>query len=266
MGQASCFCRRRRKRVTEIKKFFGEDEDKFGHGTHVTAIAAGRGGKPGDNNSINTLKDYQGVAPGADIIAVAVLDKNGTGSTSKLIEAIDWVYSKRTERNIRVVNMSLGTPAVESYTTDPLCVAVRKLTSAGIVVVAAAGNNGKDANGQKLYGAIHSPGNDPTVITVGATNTFGTDSRSDDGIATYSSRGPTRSFKMVNGVKKYDHLIKPDLVAPGNKIISAESKTNTLLSTNPQLNVDVNGSKDEYQLMYLSGTSMATPVVAEQPL
>ena len=90
--------------------------------------------------------------------------------------------------------MSLGTPAIETWRNDPLCRAVRQLTAAGIVVVAAAGNNGKNAAGQKLYGAIHSPGNDPTVITVGATNTFGTDERSDDGIATYSSRGPTRSF------------------------------------------------------------------------
>jgi len=222
------------KRVVEHKEFAtGGGEDKFGHGTHVTAIAAGRGGKPGDANSINVLKDYQGVAPEAKIIAVRVLDNEGKGSTAKVIEAINWVYSKRIERNIRVVNMSLGTPAIESYTTDPLCVAVRKLTAAGIVVVAAAGNNGKDAAGNKIYGAIHSPGNDPTVLTVGATNTFNTDSRSDDAIATYSLRGPTRSFKMVNGVKKYDHLIKPDLVAPGNKIVAAKSKDNGLTASNP---------------------------------
>jgi subtilisin family serine protease len=68
------------------------------------------------------------------------------------------------------------------------------LTAAGIVVVAA-GNNGKDAARNKVYGAIHSLSNAPTVITVGATNTFGTDSRTDDKIATFSSRGPTRSFK-----------------------------------------------------------------------
>jgi hypothetical protein len=91
---------------------------------------------------------------------------------------------------------------------------------------AAAGNNGKDSLGNKVYGAIHSPGNDPTVITAGTANTFGTDSREDDKIATYSSRGPTRSYKAVNGVKQYDHLIKPDLVAPGNKIVAASSKDN----------------------------------------
>src|SRR2546421_256121 len=83
---------------------------------------------------------------------------------------------------------------------------------------AAAGNNGKNNAGQKIYGAIHSPGDEPAVITVGAANTYGTDARADDGVATYSSRGPTRgSWLDVAGVRHYDSLIKPDLVAPGNK-------------------------------------------------
>ena len=85
-------------------------------------------------------------------------------------------------------------PAIDSYKNDPLCRAVRTLVDSGIVVVAAAGNDGKDANGTKIYGRIHSPGNEPSAITVGAVNTFGTDGRNDDGIATYSSRGPTRSY------------------------------------------------------------------------
>ena len=96
------------------------------------------------------------------------------------------------DEHIRVVNLSLGTPAVESWRNDPLCRAVRQLTAAGMVVVAAAGNNGKTSAGQKIYGAIHSPGNDPTVITVGAANTFGTDARNDDGVTTYSSRRAER--------------------------------------------------------------------------
>ena len=60
----------------------------------------------------------------------------------------------RTKYNIRVVNMSLGAPAVDSYKIDPLCLAVRRLVDAGVVVVAAAGNNGKGANRQKIYGQI----------------------------------------------------------------------------------------------------------------
>ena len=120
--------------------------------------------------------------------------------------------------------MSLGAPAIDSYKNDPMCRAARALVDAGIVVVAAAGNNGKDANGKKVYGQIHSPGNEPSVITVGAANTFGTDSHADDVVASYSSRGPTRSsYTDENGVKHYDNLIKPDLVAPGNKLIFAES-------------------------------------------
>jgi serine protease AprX len=82
--------------------------------------------------------------------------------------------------NVRVVNISLGAPAIDSYENDPVCIAVRRLYHLGIVVVCAAGNDGKNALGQKVYGQIHSPGNEPSAITVGATNTFGTDSRADD--------------------------------------------------------------------------------------
>ena len=92
------------------------------------------------------------------------------------------------------------------------------------MVVAAAGNDGKDVLGHKIYGQIHSPGNEPSAITVGAANTFGTDARADDGVATYSSRGPTRGYWAdASGVQHYDNSIKPDLVAPGNKLISAEA-------------------------------------------
>src|SRR5207245_6820117 len=134
--------------------------------------------------------------------------------------------------NIRIVNMSLGTPAVSTYKNDPVCRAARALVDAGIVVVAAAGNNGKDANGRKIYGQIHSPGNEPSVITVGAANTFGTDARSDDTVTTYTSRGPTRSYWTdPDNTRHYDNLIKPDLVAPGNKIVGAAATANYLLAT-----------------------------------
>src|SRR5436305_5929137 len=105
--------------------------------------------------------------------------------------------------------MSLGAPAIDSYTYDPVCRAVRKLVDAGIVVLAAAGNNGVNSAGQKIYGQIHSPGNEASAITVGAVNTFGTDERSDDVVTTFSSRGPTRSSSIdAEGIKHYDHLIK----------------------------------------------------------
>jgi serine protease AprX len=112
--------------------------------------------------------------------------------------------------------MCLGMSAVESYKYDPLCRAVRRLSNSGILVFAADGNNGKDHDGNKIYGLIHSPGNEPSAITVGASNTFQTDERKDDGVATYSSRGPTRSYWTdESGVNHHDNLLKPDLVAPG---------------------------------------------------
>ena len=81
---------------------------------------------------------------------------------------------------------------MESYLQDPLCQAVEQAWKAGIVVVVAAGNYGRDnSNNNNGYGTITAPGNDPYVITVGAMKTMGTPSRSDDLIATYSSKGPT---------------------------------------------------------------------------
>src|SRR5205085_8867594 len=114
------------------------------------------------------------------------LNANGNGSVSSVLAALNWVLANQTRYKIRVVNMSLGTPAVTSYSDDPICVAARRLVDAGVVVVAAAGNDGKDDEGQPVYGRIHSPGIEPSVITVGCSNTLGTDSRADDAVATYS--------------------------------------------------------------------------------
>ncbi|HLL99896.1 MAG TPA: S8 family serine peptidase, partial [Pyrinomonadaceae bacterium] len=168
-------------RVVVNRDFTGEGrtDDPYGHGTHVAATAAG-------NGRISNAA-YIGIAPNAKLINLRVLDRNGVGKTSSLLSAIDWVLANRTTYNIRVVNMSLGGVAVDSYKNDPVCKAVRKLVDAGIVAVAAAGNNGKNSSGQKLYGHIHSPGNEPSAITVGASNTFGTDVRSDDAVTTYRS-------------------------------------------------------------------------------
>jgi serine protease AprX len=243
-------------RIAFSKDFTGESrtDDPYGHGTHVTSLAAGNGQV--SNGS------YRGVASAAKIVNLRVLNSQGKGTVSSLLAAIDWLKANRTTYNIRVVNMSLGTAAVDSYTADPLCLAVRGLVDAGVVVVAAAGNEGRDGAGNKVYGQIHSPGIDPSVITVGAANTFGTDARNDDDVTTYSSRGPTRgSWTDTFGVRHYDNLVKPDLVAPGNKLIDAQSAGNLLVTQNPTLDANVSGSSAREQ-MYLSGTSMATPVVA----
>lgn len=243
-------------RVVYSEDFTGEGrtDDPYGHGTHVAALAAG-------NGRISSGQ-YVGIAPNANLINLRVLNSQGLGTTGTVLRALDWIATNRAAYNIRVVNMSLGMPAVDSYRNDPICRAVRRLVDAGVVVFAAAGNNGKDSDGNKVYGHIHSPGNEPSAITVGATNTFGTDARDDDGVASFSSRGPTRSFITDDdGVSHFDNIIKPDLVAPGNKLIEAEAVNNYLVTQTPSLDAGVSGSTPR-KMMYLSGTSMATPVAA----
>src|SRR5262249_4972466 len=149
-----------------------------------------------------------GIAPNARLLNVRVLGADGAGASSDVIAGINWCITNKTRYNIRVINLSLGAFTTESYQTDPLCQAAERAVRAGIVIVAAAGDDGKDAAGNIVYGGINSPGIDPMVITVGATNTRGTNERRDDVMASYSSRGPTYA----------DRLLKPDLVAPGNKI------------------------------------------------
>ena len=243
-------------RVAASVDFTGENrtDDPYGHGTHVASLAAGNG-KVAEGA-------YVGVAPNVNIVNLRVLNSRGIGSVSGLLGALDWLLSNRTTYNVRVINMSLGMPAVDSYVFDPVCQAVRHLVDAGVVAVAAAGNNGNDADGRKVYGQIHAPGNEPSAITVGASNTFGTDARADDVITTYSSRGPTRSFWADElGTKHYDNLIKPDLVAPGNKIVAAQAAQNYLIAQNPSLVAGVSSNAARAQ-MCLNGTSMAAPSAA----
>lgn len=220
--------------------------DPYGHGTHVAGILAGTG---------KTLAGFSGVAPGARLQILKVLGSDGTGSVSRLLRAIDWVSAHATERNIRVVNLSLGHPVYESYTTDPLCVALEALARRGIVVVAAAGNYGRLPDGTVVYGSIVSPAHAPHVITVGAMNPMGTPARSDDIMATFSSRGPT----LVDG------LVKPDVVAPGVYMVSGLAPGTYFDENFPVLKIDtreygVRRGADDY--FVLSGTSMAAPVVS----
>ena len=155
--------------------------DQYGHGTHVAGIVAGNGAA-----STGTLyfKTFRGVAPKANLINLRVLDANGAGTDSAVISAINTAIQLKSKYNIRVINLSLGRPVFESYTLDPLCQAVEKAWNAGIVVVVAAGNAGRDQSyGTDGYATITAPGNDPLVITVGAMKTMGTLSRADDLIA-----------------------------------------------------------------------------------
>src|SRR5262249_50547704 len=124
---------------------------------------------------------------------------------------------------------------------------------------AAAGNYGKTAQGLELYGSITAPADDPSVITVGAANTQQTDARSDETVTHFSSRGPTRSSTPDSeGTPHFDNLLKPDVVAPGNRIVSAQSNDCYLVDTYPSLHQS--GTNPAF--MQLSGTSVAAPVVA----
>ncbi len=238
----------------------GSLDDPYGHGTHIAGIIAGDG-----SSSYTVGRDYTGVAPGANLINFKVLDERGHGYISNVVAAIDQAISIRNTYNIKVINLSLAAPPVDSYVNDPMCKAVERATRAGIVVVAAAGNFGLDANGNKVYGGITSPGISPSAITVGATSTHGTDIRSDDVVAAYSSRGPTLSHRTdpATGQVVYDDLAKPDLVAPGTHIVALERYSNYLVTTYPVLHVDTgNNVNNKSRYMLLTGTSMSTGVVS----
>ena len=235
-------------------------DDPYGHGTNVAGLIAG------DGSSASTIgRDYTGIAPGANLINFKVLDENGRGYVSGVVAAIDQAISLRYYYNIKVINLSLAAPPVDSYVNDPMCRAVERATRAGIVVVAAAGNFGQDSNGKRVYGGITSPGISPSAITVGATNTRGTDVRSDDTVAPYSSRGPTLAHTTdpVTGQVTYDNLVKPDLVAPGTRLVSLERYGNLLVSYYPVLHVDTgNNVNNKSRYMVMTGTSMASGVVS----
>src|SRR4051794_19362466 len=213
-------------------------KDEYGHGTHVAGIIA-ESGRDG----------YAGMAPGVRIANLRVLGADGSGKTDAVIDAIEWAIANRERYGIRVINLSLGHPVFESYRDDPLCQAAQRAVEAGILVVAAAGNFGKTDDGRPVVGGIVAPGNTPAVLTVGAINTRATAQRSDDLMATYSSRGPT----LIDGV------LKPEVVAPGNRIVAAAAAGSYLAATYPERVVEGAGA---YGYIELSGTSMATAVVS----
>ncbi|MBM3791907.1 MAG: S8 family peptidase, partial [Acidobacteria bacterium] len=239
-----------------------EESDKYGHGTHVAGIIAGSGAA--SSKWSRYPESYRGIAPQSRVISLKVLDSRGTGKTSDVLKALEWCIENRKRYNIRIINLSLGHPVFESYKTDPLCQMVDKCVREGMVVVVSAGNYGKAGDGV-VYGGISSPANSPSAITVGAVDNRGTISRRDDAVASYSSRGPTA----------IDGLIKPDIVAPGNKVVSASRTDQYLYKNYPPNRVlpaglvggdddddddDDDDKRDSYFI--LSGTSMAAPAVS----
>lgn len=203
--------------------------DSYGHGNHVAGIIAGNGRRSNYN--------YVGVAPNANLISVRVLDSNGTGTLTSMIQGLEWIYNNQQAYNIRVVNISINSSEQESYTTSPLSAAVEALWFSGIVVVVSAGNNGTEA--------LFPPANDPFVITVGASDDRGTATTADDTIAKFSAFGRTK-----------DKFPKPDLVAPGTNIVSMMTGSNGTLASLYQQNIV------DRVYFRMSGTSMAAPMVS----
>jgi serine protease AprX len=228
--------------------------DDAGHGTYVAGLIAGDGtaSLPRDNGGFATVQ-FRGVAPAADIVGIKVLDEIGQGRTSTLIAGIAWAIAHKDDYDIRVLNISIGGNPVGSFTRDPVDRAVEAAWRSGITVVCAAGNEGDFGSGGVL-----SPGNDPFVITVGATDTRQTADVTDDAVAAYSSVGPTL----------FDEVAKPDLVAPGNRLISVRTQGSYLDRNFPgnvipvaDFTVDAPFGMVSNYLM-LSGTSTSAPVVA----
>ncbi|MGB5628764.1 MAG: S8 family peptidase [Woeseiaceae bacterium] len=215
--------------------------DGYGHGTHIAGIVSG--------NGFNSDGSYRGPARQADVLSLQVLDENGHGQMSDVMAALDWLLQYGSYFDVSVVNLSLGKPITESNTTDPLVAAVEAVWDSGIVVVVAAGNYGREG-----YFSTTSPGNSRKVITVGSLTDNGTGYNFDDDyVSTYSSRGPT----------VVDHVVKPDLVAPGNRLIAAAPGNSNLAALLPKNVVACTATSsclDGY--LELSGTSMATGVVS----
>ncbi|WP_156291662.1 S8 family peptidase [Oceanobacillus salinisoli] len=204
--------------------------DDNGHGTHCAGDAAG-------NGSLSNGA-YQGPAPEANVVGVKVLDNIGAGSLSTVIAGIEWCIQNQSTLGIDVLSLSLGSTAVESAENDPVVRAVEAAWDRGMTVCVAAGNSGPS------QGTIASPGISPKVVTVGAANEQNTLNRTDDTVASFSSRGPT-----------IDGITKPDLITPGENIISLRAPNSYLDRTNKYARVGSN-------YFSLSGTSMSTPICA----
>ena len=184
--------------------------DDNGHGTHVAGLVAGDG--------TASMGKYRGAAPGCGIIALKVLDRYGNGSQDDVLRALRWIRENRQQYRIRVVNISVGTTCNSKRNHARLLESVEQLWDEGVVVVTAAGNQGPRP------GSITAPGSSKKVITVGSSDLL-------EGRSAISGRGPTAEC-----------VCKPDIVAPGNKIMSC-----------------VPGKPYSYGVK--SGTSMSTPLV-----
>jgi len=209
-----------------------QSDDPNGHGTHVSSVIA--------SNRSATNKVYEGIAPGSDIGAVRAFHYDGSGTYIDTIAAIDYIVKNKKAQNIRVLNLSFSARPQSYYWDDPLNQAVMKAWKAGIVVVAAAGNDGPSPM------TIGVPGNVPYIITVGAmTDDLTPTIATDDRLASFSSTGPT-----------YEGFIKPEVVAPGGHIIGSMPFDGWVAINHPD------SMLDSQRQFIMSGTSQATAIVS----
>ncbi len=210
----------------------GENDgiDHYGHGTFMAGLIAGDG-----SASAATTSHHTGIAPGARVVSVKVARADGSTTVSRVIAGIGWVVVHRDAYDIRVLSLSFGVDAPMRYVANPLDAAVEAAWASGITVVAAAGNDGSDG--------VSSPGDDPYVVTAGATDTGGTPQSSDDVVPSWSSH------------ERFRRYAKPDVVAPGVSVVSLRAPGSTIDVAHPEGRVGAEYFRG-------SGTSMSTALVA----
>jgi serine protease AprX len=198
----------------------GSARDGFGHGTFMANLIAG-----GASNG-----DVIGIAPAATVVDVKVASSDGSTRLSRVLKGLDWVANNGAARGIDVLSLSLGADRpTAGYGSDPLTDATDAVQAAGVTVVVAAGNDASQ---------VTDPGQDPQLFTVGAADTSGDSSK----VASFSGRA------TVAGV------VRPDLVAPGVRMLSVLPSGSVIATANPDSRTG--------GLWRGSGTSQATAVTA----
>lgn len=205
--------------------------DTFGHGTFMAGLIAGNGASSDGR--------FVGAAPQAKIVSVKAAGFDGSTDISTILAGIQWVVAHRDVYDISALNLSLGSDSSQDYRLSPLNFAVERAWSEGIVVVVSAGNSGPGSS------TVMKPGDDPYVVTVGASNDEGSMTISDDRVPVFSSRGPTRSNGMA----------KPDVVSPGVHTVSLRSPGSAI---DQQFGADARVGSQYFKG---TGTSMATATV-----
>ena len=207
--------------------------DAHGHGTHMSSIIAGRDQAWVDGDHERRPDRFLGVAPDARVVSVKAGAADGGVDVTQVIAALNWVIDNRTadDLDIRVVNLSFGTDAVQDWQLDPLSHAVERAWHAGIVVVVAAGNDGWAAE------RLTNPASNPWVIAVGAAQAASKDENIPSGFSNGSLGGRT-----------------VDIAAPGRSIVGLRVPGSLADENAPAL--------EQERFIRGSGTSQAAAVVS----